>query len=120
MLNRNKPAARRGQVLFIDASSEFGPDVNQNSLRLHDIEHISTVVHSYADVQKYSRVVSLEEIAQNDWNLNIRRYVDTSETEKSIDVVDALKTLRQREQERAAAEAAMNRYLEGTRPGVKV
>ena len=111
ILNRNKPAARRGQVLFIDASSEFGPNVNQNSLRLHDIEHISTVVHSYADVQKYSRVVSLEEIAQNDWNLNIRRYVDTSETEKSIDVVDALKTLRQREQERAAAEAAMNRSL---------
>ena len=111
VLNRNKPAARRGQVLFIDASSEFGPNVSQNSLRLHDIEHISTVVQSYTDVQKCSRVVSLEEIAQNDWNLNIRRYVDTSETEKSIDVLDALKTLRQREQERTAAEAAMNRFL---------
>ena len=111
VLNRDKPAARKGQVLFIDASSEFGPRINQNSLRHHDIEHISTVFHSYTDVQKYARVVSLEEIAQNDWNLNVRRYVDTSETEKSINVLDALKTLRQREQERAAAEAAMNRYL---------
>ena len=111
VLNRDKPAARRAHVLFIDASTEFGPGVNQNSLRRHDIEHISTVFHSYTDVEKYARVVSLEEISQNDWNLNIRRYVDTSETEKSIDVLDALKTLRQREQERAAADAAMNRYL---------
>ena len=111
VLNRDKPAARSGKVLFVDASSEFGPVVNQNSLRLHDIEHISTVFHSYTDVQEYSRVVSLEEIAQNEWNLNIRRYVDTSETEESIDVFAAIKTLRQLEQERATAETAMNLYL---------
>ena len=111
VLNRDKPAARRAHVLFIDASTEFGPGVNQNSLRRHDIEHISTVFRSYTDVQKYARVVSLEEVSQNDWNLNIRRYVDTSETESSIDVLDALKTLRQLEQKRAAADAAMNRYV---------
>ena len=111
VLNRDKPPARRARVLFIDASTDFGPGVNQNSLRRHDIEHISTVFHSYTDVQKYARVVSLEEVSQNDWNLNIRRYVDTSETESSFDVLDALKTLRQLEQKRAAADAAMNRCV---------
>ena len=111
LLNRDKLAARSGKVLFVDASSEFGPGVNQNSLRPQDIEHISSVIHSHTDVPKCARVVSLEEIAQNDWNLNIRRYVDTSETAKSIDVFAAIKTLRQLEQERATAETAMNLYL---------
>ena len=48
---------------------------------------------------------------QNDWNLNISRYVDTSEEEERIDVSEAVRRLREMEQERAAAEETMNRYL---------
>ena len=51
----------------------------------------------------------LAEIEQNDWNLNISRYVDTSEEEQRIDVAEAVRKLRKRE--RAAAETTMNRYL---------
>ena len=63
------------------------------------------------DVEKYARVVPLAEIEQNDWNLNISRYVDTSEEEERIDVAEAVRKLRELERERAAAEETMNRYL---------
>ena len=51
------------------------------------------------------------EIEQNDGNLNISRYVDASDDEERIDVADTVRKLRQLEQERAAAEATMNRYF---------
>ena len=111
VLNRHKPADRKGKVLFIDASAEFEEGSNQNRLRDQDIEQISKTFHAYADVEKYARVVPIAEIEQNDWNLNISRYVDTSDEEERIDVGEAVRKLRELEQERAAAEATMNRYL---------
>ena len=50
--------------------------------------------------------------SRTDWNLNISRYVDTSDEEERIDVGEAVRKLRELEQERAVAEATMNRYLE--------
>ena len=111
VLNRDKPADRKGKVLFIDASGEFEEGSNQNRLRDQDIEHISKTFHAYADVEKYARVVPLTEIEQNDWNLNISRYVDTSDEEERIDVAEAVRKLRELEGERAVAEATMNGYL---------
>ena len=111
VLNRAKPAARKGTVLFIDAAGEFEEGSNQNRLRDQDIERISRTFHVYADVEKYARVVPLAEIEQNDWNLNISRYVDTSEDEERIDIAEAVRKLRELEQERAAAEVTMNRHL---------
>ena len=98
-------------MLFIDASAEFDEGGNQSRLRDRDIEHISSTFHAYADVEKYARVVPLHEIEQNDWNLNISRYVNTSKEEERIDVAEAVRKLRKLEQERAAAEESMNRYL---------
>ena len=111
VLNRDKPAERKGKVLFIDASAEFEEGSNQNRLRDQDTDHSSRAFHVYADVEKYARVVPLDEVEQNDWNLNISRYVDTSDEEERIDVGEAVRNLRELERERAAAEAAMNRYL---------
>ena len=113
VLNREKPAARKGRVLFIDASGEFEEGSNQNRLRDRGHRaHRQHVSRACADVEKYARVVALAEIEQNDWNLNISRYVDTSEEEEErIDVAEAVRKLRELEQERAVAEATMNRYL---------
>ena len=94
VLNRDKPATRKGKVLFIDASGEFEEGSNQNRLRDQDIEHVAGSFHAYASVEKYARVVPLAEIEQNDWNLNISRYVDTSEEEERIDVAEAVRKLR--------------------------
>ena len=111
VLNRDKSAARKGKVLFIDSSGGFEEGSNQNRLRDRDIANISRTFHACADVEKYARVVPLDEVEQNDWNLNISRYVDTSEEEERIDVAAAVRKLRELELERAAAEATMNRYL---------
>ena len=111
VLNRDKQAARKDKVLFIDASAEFEVESSQNRLRDRDIEHISRTFHEYADVGRYARVVPLSEIGDNDWNLNISRYVDTSEEKERIDVAEAVRKLRELEQVRATAEATMNRYL---------
>ena len=111
VLNRNKTTARQGKVLFIDASREFEEGSNQNRLRDQDIGHIADTFRTYADVDKYARTVPLSEIGQNDWNLNISRYVDTSEEEKRIDVAKAVREFREMERSREAAETAMNRYL---------
>ena len=111
VLNRHKPTARRGNVLFINASMEFEEATNQNRLRDQHIEHIAGTFHAYTDVEKYARIVPLSEIEANDWNLNINRYVDTSEEEVRIDIAEAVHKLRELEQNRAAAEATMNQYL---------
>ena len=111
VLNRNKPEARKGKVLFVDASGEFAEGSNQNLLHDGHLEHISGTFHSGADVERYARVVPLAEIEQNGWNLNISRYVDTAEKEDRIDVVDAVRKLRGLESARAKAQVEMKQYL---------
>ena len=102
VLNRNKAEAREGKVLFIDASGEFEEGSNQNSLRDQDIEHISKTFHAYEDVEKYARAVPLSEIEENDWTLNISRYVDTTTPPPPIDVAEAVRKLREVGRERVS------------------
>ena len=111
VLNRNKPATRKDNVLFIDASKEFEEGSNQNRLRDCDIEQISNTFHVYAGEEKYARVVSLGEIERNGWNLNVSRYVDTSDEDEPINITEAVRKLRELERERASAETTMNRYI---------
>ena len=80
-------------------------------MRNEDIRRIVKTFRAYKDVEKFARVVPLDEIEQNDWNLNISRYVDTSEEEERIDVAEAVRKLRELDRERTEAEATMNRYL---------
>lgn len=78
-------------ILFIDASREFDKAKNQNNLT---DEHIAKIFDTYKnrkEIEKYSHVATLEEIQENDYNLNIPRYVDTFEEEEIIDL-DATKT----------------------------
>lgn len=78
-------------VLFIDASEDFESGRNQNFLREGDIEKIVEVYKNREDVERYASVTSFEEIKENDFNLNIPRYVDTFEEEEPVDlkVVDS-------------------------------
>ena len=119
VLNRHKLTARKATVLFIDASGEFEEGNNQNFLRDQHIEYISRTFNAFADLEKRARVVSLAEIAKNNWNLNISRYVDTSDEQERIDVLEAVRELRELERERAGAEETMSRYLAELGYGVK-
>ena len=73
-------------VLVIDASKEFVKDAQKNKLRASDIRRIVDTVKGRLDIAKYSRRVSRDEIRANDYNLNIPRYVDSSEETESYDI----------------------------------
>lgn len=81
-------------VLFIDASKHFEKGKNQNHLRPEDITKIIDTYNAHQTVDKFSYVASLKEIADNDYNLNIPRYVDTFEEEESIDLNEVVAEIR--------------------------
>jgi type I restriction enzyme M protein len=94
-------AERSRSVLFIDASQHFEKVKTQNVLRPDDIHKIISTYKAYAsgslseaEVTKYSHVAPLSEIAENDYNLNIPRYVDTFEEEEAVDLKAVSKELR--------------------------
>ena len=111
VVNKNKTPERKGSVLFIDASQEYQEGKRQNTLRDQDIEKIVGAYRGYENIEKYSRVVPLDEIAENDYNLNISRYVDTTPEEEQIDVAAAIRELRALEARRREIEAEMSGYL---------
>ena len=111
ILNRAKKADRRKKVLFIEGSREFKEGSAQNYLREEDVKKIAAAFHAFRDVEKYARVVSLEEIEKNDFNLNISRYVETADAAVKVEVAHALAKLRELEGKRAEAEAKMSGYL---------
>jgi type I restriction enzyme M protein len=111
LFNRSKPAARRGKVLFVEASREFREGSAQNYLRDEDVKKIVATVRTFTDVDRYARVVPLAEIEKSDGNLNITRYVETAEARQKVDVGAAVKALRDAEQARDAAKATMDRFL---------
>jgi type I restriction enzyme M protein len=83
VFKRQRPDRR---VLFIDASRDFLPGTNQNYLRLQDLEKILATYRARQTVDKYSYLAEFDEIAENDFNLNIPRYVDTFEAEAPVDM----------------------------------
>ena len=113
ILNRHKPEARRGKVLFIHASEGFESRTNQNVLREEDIARVVAAFRAYRDEERFTRVVTLEEIRENDYNLNITRYIDTLEPEAPIDVRATLDRLATLEAERDAAAQRMQALIRG-------
>lgn len=86
IINKAKSEARKGKVLFINSELEYEESKNQNKLRTQDIEKIVATFDNYEEIKRYSKVVALEEISENDFNLNIRRYADTSPPPEIFDV----------------------------------
>jgi len=101
-------------ILFIDASAHFDKVKTQNMLRTDDIDKIISTYRNRTAEDKYSYVASLEEVAENDYNLNIPRYVDTFEEEEPINinaVADDIKNLDQELQETDALIASFCQEL---------
>ncbi len=86
VINKRKPVCIKDRILFINADREYGEGRNQNYLRPEDIEKIVTVFHQKKEISKYSRIVDIKEIGEDDFNLNIRRYVDNSPDPEIEDV----------------------------------
>lgn len=98
-------------VLFIDASREFQTGKNQNALSVDNIRKIVETYTTRADVDKYSHLATPEEIAENDFNLNIPRYVDTFEEEEEIDLMAVRAEREQLKKKLASLEVEMDGYL---------
>ena len=98
-------------ILFIDASREFEQSTNQNTLRPQDTEKIVTTYRKRQEVEKYAYPASFEEIEENEFNLNIPRYVDTFEPEPEIDIEATQMEIEQIEAELAETQSKMNAYL---------
>ena len=99
-------------VLFIDASNEFEKGKNQNNLSDENITKIIETYRNRQDVDKYAHVASIEEIKENDYNLNIPRYVDTFEEEEELDLDEINRMLEQDNQEIAQLEKEIAEQLD--------
>jgi len=111
VVNKAKPDHLKNKVMFIDASQDFKNGKNQN--RLED-EHVKKIVGAYdagEEVDKYMRVVDMAEIKENDFNLNIARYIDTSEEEAPVDLVATLAGIKDIEAQEEKIDAQLAGYL---------
>ena len=98
-------------ILFIDASNEFEKGKNQNNLTNEQVEKIVKTYEDRVTIDKYSYVASMEEIKENDYNLNIPRYVDTFEEEEPIDIEAVAKRIECIDKEIADIDSEIAVYL---------
>lgn len=111
IINKNKPQERKNKVLFIDASQGFVKDGNKNRLRQEDIEEITNTFDAFEDVEKYATIVSVSAIKENDYNLNISRYVDTTVDEEEIDIEAVIEEIKELKLQSIETEEKLNGYL---------
>ncbi|MFB6199262.1 MAG: N-6 DNA methylase, partial [Candidatus Nanohaloarchaea archaeon] len=114
VVNKDKPSERQGQVQFIHAADEnFYEELsNQNKLTENGIKEIVEKYRNWETEERVSRVVDLEEIRENDYNLNIALYVDTTQPEEDIQVSEELQQLKQLQQERSDIEETLEKHME--------
>jgi len=95
MLNNNKPASKKGKLLVIDGSEQFADLRAQNEMREEHTSHLLDLYEAFDDVEGESKVVDMAELEENDWNLNIPRYVLPVLEEGSITYDEAITNLKQ-------------------------
>jgi type I restriction enzyme M protein len=108
VFKRNRPD---DTVLFVDASREFETGTPQNKLRPQDVEKIVATYRQRESADKYAYLATFAEIEENDFNLNIPRYVDTFELEPIVNIATVQSTIYRLEQQLAELEQEMERYL---------
>ena len=99
-------------ILFIDASQDFEKVKNQNKLRNKDIDKIINTYANRQEIDKYSHRAPLKEIEENDFNLNIPRYVDTFEQEEPIDLDEVCVELEKISEEMKEVDSEIKKYCD--------
>jgi len=112
VFREKKPNKHRKKVLIVDASKEFKKGRAQNELLPKHIEQIHTWYADYKDVEGICKVVSIDEIAENDYNLNIPRYVEPVIEEETVSVAEAMENLKNSLHEAYKAEDKLKVLLE--------
>ncbi|MCM8514043.1 type I restriction-modification system subunit M [Acinetobacter bereziniae] len=99
-----------GNLLFIDASNDFDKQKTQNKLLPEHLDNIIGAFENRQDIEKYAKVATLQEVKDNDFNLNIPRYVDTFEAEAEIDLDVIAKQLQALEVESQKTDAVIAKF----------
>ena len=115
----NKGKGSNENVLFIDASQQYEAGKNQNKLRDSDIDRIVETYRQFNEgkfkagviEEKFSFVATFDEIQENDFNLNIPRYVDTFEEEAEVDIAAVQKEIEKLEGELKIVQLELDKYL---------
>ncbi|MBI3760251.1 MAG: SAM-dependent DNA methyltransferase [Chloroflexi bacterium] len=113
LLNKRKPAERRGQIMLINTSQEFEKGRPKNFIPDSSIRKIAEAFHRWQPVEKFARIITLAEAEQNDYNLSPSRYVDTGEAEQHRGVQSIIDDLASLEAEAAVVDDELNRILRG-------
>jgi type I restriction enzyme M protein len=99
VLNKAKPAARQGKIFLLNATNDFTKGDPKNYLADDAIMRIADTFSAWKEVERYSRIVSHEEIARNDFNISPSRYVHTGEGEEYRPITEVVAELQALEQE---------------------
>ena len=111
IIRKNKPPARKGKVLFIHGAEEFVSGKKQNFLTDAHVSRIATAYHAFQAEDRFSYVAEMAEIIENDFNLNIPRYVDLGSDDEDIDLAAEVRKLEELKADRDEAEATLSRLL---------
>ena len=111
LFDKGRNKVGRKDIMFIDASRDFASGTRQNRLRPEDIDRITAAVKARQPVAKFAHTASLDEIRENDFNLNIPRYIDTFEPKKAIDLKTIQKEIDELESQLADVQGRTSRFL---------
>ncbi|RKX69770.1 type I restriction-modification system subunit M [candidate division TA06 bacterium] len=111
IVNKDKPKQRKGKVFFLYGANDYLDGKKQNKLRKQDIDKIVDAFREYKTVKKYCRPVTLDEIRENEYNLNITRYIDITEEEERIDIQKTIDELKKLKKEYQKVEVKVFDYL---------
>jgi len=110
ILNKKKPEKRKNKIIFIYAAKEFLEN-ERNKLRDEDINKIVKHFKDFKDDDKYCHIADFDELKENEFNLNVPRYVDISEPEEEIDIQETIDELKELEKEREKIEVKVTADL---------
>jgi type I restriction enzyme M protein len=100
ILNKKKPEKRRNKIILIYAAKDYEEGKVRNKLREEDIKKISAAFKKYEDVPGYCHIADHEELKENEFSLNVPRYVDISVIEEEIDIQKTINELKKLEKEK--------------------
>jgi type I restriction enzyme M protein len=113
ILNKNKPDKRKGKIIFVYAAKDFEDGKQRDLLRESDIKKIVSAIKNYKNIEKYCHVANMDELEENDFNLNIPRYVDISELEEPIDLQEAFNELKKSYDDQNTLKKLIEKDLKG-------
>ncbi|MEM0381070.1 MAG: type I restriction-modification system subunit M [Nitrososphaerota archaeon] len=122
IFNKNKPAERKGKILFVNASNEYvkHPSVRRlNAFSKENIEKIVRVYREFRDLPSFARVVNISEVAANNYNLNVTLYVMPMDEDEKIDVFKEFEELKTLEKEREEIMRKLEEYIQQIKEAMK-